>query len=166
MARVVLTGESADARFAQGTKIMLDISGFEAGSVAVALTGAVLGWSLRPIFLRYRRAFVVAVAVLAAAGATAYDAFDAKLAPQQVASSIVRSTPLRIAASPPTAVAAASSSEPWADYLERAGRDAFADRDYDSAARYWRDASRLSPRHAAELADAIAHAHALGSERL
>ena len=41
MARVVLTGESADARFAQGTKIMLDISGFEAGSVAVALTGAV-----------------------------------------------------------------------------------------------------------------------------
>src|SRR6188508_2413765 len=107
---------------------MFDMSGFEAGSVAVALTGAVLGWSLRPIFLRYRRAFVVAVAVLAAAGATAYDAFDAKPAQQQVASSIVRSTPVRIAASAPAAVASASSSEPWADYFERAGRDAFAER--------------------------------------
>jgi hypothetical protein len=145
---------------------MFDISGFEAGSAAVALTGAVLGWSLRPIFLRYRRAVVVAAAVLAAAGAAAYDAFDAKLAPEQSVPNVARVMPLRVTPSTPPSATPASSSEPWADYLEQAGRDAFAEGDYDAASRYWRDASRISPRHAAELADAISRAQALATARL
>jgi len=145
---------------------MFDISGFEAGSVAVALTGAVLGWSLRPIFLRYRRAFVVAVAVLAAAGATAYDAFDVKPAPEQVASRDAQMTPVHVTAALPAIVASAPATESWADYLERAGRDAFAERDYASAARYWRDAARISPRHAAALEDEIARAQGLAADRL
>jgi hypothetical protein len=44
---------------------MFDLSGFESGPVAVALTGALLGWVLRPLFLRYRPAFFVAVAAIA-----------------------------------------------------------------------------------------------------
>ena len=48
---------------------MFDISGFEAGSAAVALTGAVLGWVLRPLFLRDRPTFVAAIAVIAALAA-------------------------------------------------------------------------------------------------
>ena len=52
------------------------------------------------------------------------------------------------------------------DYLERAGRTAFAEADYDVASRYWREASRLSPRHAVELATAIARAQSLASDRL
>ena len=41
---------------------MFDLSGFDSGPAAVALTGAVLGWVLRPLFLRYRPAFFVAIA--------------------------------------------------------------------------------------------------------
>ena len=144
---------------------MFDMSGFEAGSMAVALTGAVLGWSLRPVFLRYRRAFVVAVAILAAAGATAYDAFDAKLSPQQGAPNVARELPPRVTSSTPPSAVPASANDAWADYLDHAGRDAFAEGDYDAASRYWRDAARLSPRHAAELADAIARAQLLASDR-
>ena len=44
---------------------MFDLSGFESGPAAVALTGAVLGWVLRPLFLRYRPAFFVAIAAIA-----------------------------------------------------------------------------------------------------
>jgi hypothetical protein len=145
---------------------MFDMSGFEAGSAAVALTGAVLGWSLRPIFLRYRRAFVVAAAVLAAAGATAYDAFDAKPVSQPAAPVESRATPDRAVPVSPTAPAQLMPADSWADYLERACRDAFAERDYASAIRYWRDASRLSPRHAAALEDAISQAQGLAADRL
>lgn len=139
----------------------------EAGSVAVALTGAVLGWSLRPIFLRHRRAVVVAAAVLAAAGAAAYDAFDRAPAPEPRVPGIVERT-LSVAETAPVLPSAVpvSSSEVWADYLDRAGRDAFAEGDYQAAARYWLDASRLSARHAASLADAVAHAKALAADRL
>ena len=145
---------------------MFEMSGFEAGSAAVALTGAVLGWSLRPIFLRYRRAFVVVVAVLAAAGAAAYDAFDAKPAPEPSGTSVARAAPLSVTLVTAPSPAQEASSEALGDYLERAGRTAFAEADYDAASRYWRDASRLSPRHAAELADAIARAQSLASDRL
>jgi hypothetical protein len=138
----------------------------EAGSVAVALTGAVLGWSLRPVFLRHRRAVVVAAAVLAAAGAAAYDAFDRAPAPEPRVQAVERSlAPPAPASSLPSATPA-SSGEAWADYLDRAGRDAFAEGDYQAASRYWLDASRLSPRHAASLADAAAHANALAADRL
>ena len=138
----------------------------EAGSVAVALTGAVLGWSLRPVFLRHRRAVVVAAAVLAAAGAAAYDAFDRAPAPEPRVQSVERTVvaPTAVPALPSTTPP--SSSEAWADYLDRAGRDAFAEGDYQAASRYWLDASRLSPRHAASLADAAAHAKALAADRL
>jgi hypothetical protein len=145
---------------------MFDMSGFEAGSAAIALTGAVLGWSLRPIFLRYRRAFVVAVAVLAAAGATAYDAFETKPASQQVAPSVSRAAPELAGDSSPARESPPGSDDAWADYLDRAGRDAFVERDYASAIRYWRDASRLSPRHAAALEDAISQAQGLAADRL
>ena len=145
---------------------MFDISGFENGSLAIALAGAVLGWSLRPVFLRYRRAFVVAAAVLAAAGATAYDAFDLNPAPEDRVRSEVRASPAILAPSSSPGQAPASSSDAWADYLERAGDDAFAERDYESASRYWHDASRVSPRHAAALEDAIARAQALARDRL
>ena len=146
---------------------MFDMSGFEAGSAAVALTGAVLGWSLRPIFLRYRRAFVVAAAVLAAAGATAYDAFDARPASPQGAPIVLP----KAAPAVPAREASPSGELPpsvdaVADYLDRAGRDAFAERDYASAERYWRDASRLSPRHAAALEAAIGQARELAADRL
>ena len=144
---------------------MFDISGFEAGSAAVALTGAALGWSLRPIFLRYRRAVVVAAAVLAAAGAAAYDAFDAKLAPEHRVPNVVRAMPLHVTPATPPSATPGSANEPWADYLEHAGRNAFGEGDYDAAARYWRDASRLSPRHARELADAISRAQGLATDR-
>ena len=144
---------------------MFDISGFEAGSAAIALTGAVLGWSLRPIFLRYRRAFVVAAAVLAAAGATAYDAFETKPSSQQPAPVAASRAAPAPAAAPFATEAPQASSDAWAGYLERAGHDAFGEGDYASAARYWRDASRLSPRHAASLEGAIAHADQLAADR-
>jgi len=126
----------------------------------------VLGWSLRPVFLRHRRAVVVAAAVLAAAGAAAYDAFDHAPAPEPRAPGIVE----RTLAAPPAApvspsAAPASFSEGWADYLDRAGRDAFAEADYEAASRYWLDASRVSPGRAASLADAIARARALAADR-
>jgi len=139
----------------------------EAGSVAVALTGAVLGWSLRPVFLRHRRAVVVAAAVLAAAGAAAYDAFDGPPAPElRAAAAVERPLPARAAAPVLPSDAPASSTELWADYLDRAGRDAFAEGDYQAASRYWLDASQLSARHAASLADALARARALAADRL
>jgi len=138
----------------------------EAGSVAVALTGAVLGWSLRPVFLRHRRAVVVAAAVLAAAGAAAYDAFEA--APvHETRAPVVERTIAPPAAAPALASApAAPSGETWADYLDRAGRDAYAEGDYAAASKYWLDASRMSPGHAASLADAIARAQRLAADRL
>jgi hypothetical protein len=146
---------------------MFEMSGFEAGSAAIALTGAVLGWSLRPIFLRYRRAFVVAAAVLAAAGATAYDAFETRPASQQPAPvAASRAAPAPAAAAPSTTQTQEVASGTWADYLERAGHDAFVERDYAAAARYWRDASRQSPRHAAALEGAVARAEQLAAERL
>jgi len=145
--------------------VMLEFA--EVGSVAVALTGAVLGWSLRPVFLRHRRAVVVAAAVLAAAGAAAYDAFDRAPPPEPRAPTIVERTTSVPAATPLLpSTTPASSSEAWADYLDRAGRDAFAEGDYQAASRYWLDASRLSARHAASLADAVAHAKALAADRL
>jgi hypothetical protein len=145
---------------------MFDMSGLEAGSAAIALTGAVLGWSLRPIFLRYRRTFVVAAAVLAAAGATAYDAFETEPAPERPAPVASRAAPARAAAAPSASETQPASSDTWADYLERAGHDAFVERDYASAGRYWRDAARISPRHAASLEDAIARAQELAADRL
>jgi hypothetical protein len=148
------------------SKIMFDISGFVAGSAAVALTGAALGWSLRPIFLRYRRAVVVAAAVLAAAGAAAYDVYDTKLAAEQPSPRVVREVPPEVTPSPSPGATSATSSEAWADYLEHAGRNAFVEGDYDAASRYWQDASRLSPHRAADLAAAIAQAQALAIDRL
>ena len=146
--------------------VMFDLSGFEAGSAAVALTGAVLGWSLRPLFLRYRRAFVVAVAVLAAAGAAAYDAFDQRVLPEPSAPAVVRQAPARVTALPLPAAAPSATSEALAEYLDNAGRGAFAEGDYAAASRYWRDAAQLSPRLAGDLADAIARAERLAAERL
>ena len=143
---------------------MFDFSGFEAGSAAIALTGAALGWSRRPIFLRYRRAVVVAAAVLAAAGAAAYDAYDTTPATQQSAPAAVREVPRGVTVSAVNP-APASSPDAWADYLAQAGQDAFAEGDYDVASRYWRDASRISPRHAEDLAGDIARAQLLAAER-
>jgi hypothetical protein len=144
---------------------MFDLSGFEAGSAAVALTGAVLGWSLRPLFLRYRRSFVVAVAVLAAAGAAAYDAFEEKPSPIETASTVVPGAPPRAVPAAPPGPVLSPANEAWADYLDLAGRNAFADGNYDAASRYWQDASRSSPRRAAELAEPIARAQLLALAR-
>ena len=161
MARVVLREELRRPSLPK-VYVMFEIA--EAGSVAVALTGAVLGWSLRPVFLRHRRAVVVAAAVLAAAGAMAYDALDAK-PPADAAPSAVREMPSRVSASPFAVPLSPSSNEPWAEYLARAGRDAFTEGDYETATRYWLDASRLSPQQASELTDAIVRAKALAAER-
>jgi hypothetical protein len=43
---------------------MLEMTGLSAPAV-FALTGAVLGWGLRPLFIHHRRAFFAAIAVIA-----------------------------------------------------------------------------------------------------
>lgn len=43
---------------------MLEMTGLS-GPAAFALTGAVLGWSLRPLFIHRRRTFFAALAVIA-----------------------------------------------------------------------------------------------------
>jgi hypothetical protein len=103
--------------------------------------------------------------VVTAAAATAFDALDVKPTPEERAPDVVQAP--RVHASPSSAPSAAPAfpAEPWADYLERAGRDAFAERDYSSAVRYWREASRMSPRHAAALEGAIAGAQELAAAR-
>jgi hypothetical protein len=142
---------------------MFELSGFESGPVAVALTGAVLGWVLRPLFLRYRPAFFVAIAAITVLAALYGLSSEARAVDD--APALVREVPPRIIPSPPPTEAPASSSEAWADYLEHAGRDAFAEGDYDAASRYWRDAARLSSRRAAELSADIARAQALATGR-
>jgi hypothetical protein len=142
---------------------MFDIPQFEIGAVTVALTGAAIGWSLRPLFLRYRRAFVVAAAALVTVGAAAYELFDEAPAPA-VAPAAVQTLPPRVAdvarTAAPAPVATVQESGFWADYLEQAGNDAFAERDYQTAIRYWRDAEKLSPLRGAYIAQAIARAEA------
>lgn len=145
---------------------MLDFSGFESGAALVAMTGAAIGWGLRPLFLRYRRAFVVAAAALATVGAAAYELFDDDT-PVAEAPRIVAKAPVaREVLVPQTApVAAAASDSPFvAEYLETAGDSALADGDYDTAIRYWRDAlaqPSLPAPHQRELTQAIARAQRL-----
>ena len=134
-----------------------DVSHYEIGAFAVALTGAAIGWSLRPLFLRYRPAFVLAAAALVAVGAAAYELFDETPPPAPLA---VQASSPRVADVAPAPVATAQDSRFRAEYLERAGDDAFAERDYDTAIRYWREAAKLSPQHGAYLAQAIARARA------
>ena len=96
--------------------------------------------------------------------------------PVQATNTSLRATPARRSTSavvaPPRASPAAPpgpvlspANEAWADYLDLAGRNAFADGNYDAASRYWQDASRSSPRRAAELAEPIARAQLLATER-
>jgi len=148
---------------------MIEFSGFQFGAVAMALTGAAIGWGLRPLFLRYRRAFVVAAAALVAMGAAAYEILDdgTDTSAPVVVSSPVSRLEARAAITPPqrdSSPAPQADAYPWADYLEAAGNAAFDERDYAAALRYWREAAaQLAPQspRRRELAATIARTQRL-----
>jgi len=141
---------------------MIEFGGFQFGAAAMALTGAAIGWGLRPLFLRYRRAFVVAAAALAAVGAAAYDVLDegpAADAPVVASTSVVTNTARQAITPAQRDSAPYADAHPWTDYLEAAGNAAFDERDYDVALRYWREAAaQVAPQSARgrELAATIA----------
>ena len=151
---------------------MFDLSGFEFSAAAVAMTGAVIGWALRPLFLRYRRAFVVGVAALATVGAAAYEMLD-DATPVETAIAAHSAPVSRAQLSQPVVTNVTASRVIWndspflSDYFEKAGNTAFADREYDTAIRYWREASaqvtQTSPRQR-ELAQSIARAQRMADE--
>ena len=162
---------------------MFELSGFESGPVAVALTGAVLGWVLRPLFLRYRPAFFLAIgaiAVLAAlyglssearavADPTVASPAPPRLSPpptQQVdmpvdarsllsrARDIARSNGGSLAGEPARLVARALDLDPDdATVREMAANAAFDERDYAGAIREWRALAAMLPPQAAQQQD-------------
>src|SRR5262249_2526859 len=131
--------------------------------------GAAIGWGLRPLFVRHRGAFVIAAAALAALGAAAYELLDDE-APVAEAPPVIVKAPLGQAASVPdvaTATPAVDDSPFVADYLESAGNVAFADREYETAMRYWRDAlarSSIASERQRDLESAIARAQRLAAD--
>ena len=162
---------------------MFELSGFESGPVAVALTGAVLGWVLRPLFLRYRPAFFVAIAAIAVL-ATLYglssearavdDTTAASPAPprlstapqQQVdvpadarwllsrARDIARSNGGSLAGEPARLVARALALDPDDTAVrEMAANAAFDEGDYAGAIREWHALAAMLPPQAAQEQD-------------
>jgi len=149
---------------------MIEFAGFHIGAAGMALTGAAIGWALRPLFVRYRRAFVAAALALAAVGAVAYDVLGEDADEPQVASAAPVKRPMMMRqdatmqpASPDT------QGADFSEYLEMAGNAAYDERDYAAALRYWRAAAAQLPAQSdrgRDLAAAIARTRRLADTQL
>jgi hypothetical protein len=109
---------------------MLDASTFQYGAAATALTGAVIGWALRPLFVRYRRTFLTIAAAVVAVGFAVYGALppeaqaepDSRAAP---ATRVLRAAATHESASDADAYAralAANDSAVWCEYASAVAR--------------------------------------------
>jgi hypothetical protein len=124
---------------------MIEFAGIQIGAAGMALTGAAIGWALRPLFVRYRRAFVAAALAVAAVGAVAYDVLgeDAD-APRVASAAPAPSSMLREAATIQPASPDTQRAD-FSEYLETAGNAAYDEGDYAAALRYWRAAGADLP---------------------